>query len=290
MSKGRFLASATAMALVMSIAGPASAAVPPGTLDANHACSGSDCNVPDASYPSVNAPVGPGSTDAASLGQTFTPATSGHLTGVSLDVGVYSGDTVVVPASLTVEIVTTDGGGVPQIANVLASENVATGTADWPAAGDHGWLDVTFSSPPAVTAGHVYAIVLGPSALPANPWMLWEIDSTSAGAYSDYAGGEAYGGSLYHGTGSWVWNTMYSWLADGGTGTADFAFRTYVEAPAATASPGATFVPTQPPTDIVSVARTETATQGWLGLLIAVVGFAAVAFAVASVRPARRRR
>ena len=312
MSMGRLLASSTAVALLMALAAPALAAVPPGTLDANHACSGAACNVQGkVFYPSVNAPVSPGSTDAVTLGQTFKPTVSGGLTGVSIDVGRLSG--VVVPVTLTVQVVTIDGGGVPQIGNVLASEDIATGTADWPSAGNHGWLDVTFSSPPAVTAGQGYAIVLGPSALSATPWLTWEIDSTSDGAYADYADGEAYGGSLDRTTGNWVWNRMFDWLAGSGTGNADFAFRTYVEAAAPTATPTAqpTATPTAqptatgttqptdgtpsvdvtiPPTDVAGAARTETATPGWLALLVVLGGITAALLPVNRLRQVRRRR
>lgn len=221
--------SAAAGLLVLGAATAALAAT--GTLDQQHACAGDVCNDQTA-YPNVNAPVAPGSTQAVTLAQTFTPGVSGQLTDVGLFVAVLDG--VVYPASLEVRIVELDGSGNPDMSgSPLASTNVPI--ASLPAPGTTAWAEVAFAAPATLVAGTTYAIALGPSPLGSAPWMLWQMDVSSTGAYADYAGGEAMGASLPN-AGSWTWNLMYDWVAGSGTGTADFAFRTYMVEAAATPS------------------------------------------------------
>jgi hypothetical protein len=235
-------------------------------------------------YQSVNAPVVPGSTDAVTLAQTFTAGVSGTLTDVSLYVSVLAGDGMSYPANLTVAVVGLDGSGHPEMGGTpLGSADVPV--ADLPGPGVTGWFDVSFLTPFAVVAGSRYAIVLGASTLGTNPWLSWEMDSSSAGAYMDYPGGEAMAASVPSG-GSWTWNDLYDWVANGGTGTADMAFRTYVQAAAATPTP---LIPTPPPTDTVAAGPARTDSQGWLALLATLGVIATVAIVGDRVRTAARR-
>jgi hypothetical protein len=294
--------SAAAGLLVLGAATSALAAS--GSLDQQHACAGDVCNDASTAYPSVNAPVAPGSTQAVTLAQTFTPGVSGQLTDVGLFVGVLAGQDVTYPASLEVRIVPLDGSGNPDMsASPLASTSVPI--ASLPAPGTTGWAEVAFASPATLVAGTSYAIALGPSPLGNAPWLIWQMDVSSAGAYADYAGGEAMGASLPN-AGSWTWNLLYDWIAQGGTGTADFAFRTYmVEAqatptpaptptPTPTPTPGPTAsagAPTPPPTSVVDEPTTDT--TGPIGTIIALLAVTAMGGLVISLvrpRPSRPHR
>jgi hypothetical protein len=217
-----------------------------GNLDQQHVCAGGTCNDQTTGYPSVNAPVAPGSTQAVTLAQTFTPGVSGQLTDVSLSIGVLTGQGIVYPASLEVRIVELGGSGYPDMtASPLASTDIPI--AALPAPGTTGWVDVAFATSATLVAGTTYAIALGPTPLASTPWMIWQMDVSSAGAYADYAGGEAMGASLPN-AGSWTWNLMYDWVATVGSGTADFAFRTYMVEAAPTPTPTPSSTPTPTPT------------------------------------------
>lgn len=282
--------SAAAGLLVLGAATSALAAS--GSLDQQHACAGDVCNDTTTAYPSVNAPVAPGSTQAVTLAQTFTPGVSGQLTDVGLFVGVLAGEGVVYPASLEVRIVPLDGSGNPDMsASPLASTDVPI--ASLPAAGTTGWVEIAFAAPATLVAGTAYAIALGPSPLGSAPWLVWHLDVSSAGAYVDYAGGEAMGASLPN-AGSWTWNLLYDWIAQGGTGTADFAFRTYMIEAQATPSPEPTspaVVPTLPPTTIADQPTTDTTEPiGTIVALLAVTAIGGVVISLVRPRPSRRHR
>jgi hypothetical protein len=259
--------------LVLTAATSAMAAT--GTLDQQHACAGDVCNDETTAYPSVNAPVAPGSTQAVTLAQTFTAGVSGQLTDVSLYLGVLGGQGVVYPASLEVRIVALDGSGNP---NMSASPLASTGVpiASLPAPGTTGWVEIAFASPATLVAGTTYAIALGPSPLASTPWLVWQMDVSSAGAYVNYAGGEAMGASLPN-AGSWTWNLMYAWVAGSGTGTADFAFRTYMVEAAPTST----------------VDQPTTGTTEPIGTIVALVMVTAIGGLVIGLvrpRPSRGRR
>jgi hypothetical protein len=287
--------SAAAGLLVLGAATTALAAS--GTLDQQHACAADVCN-DESAYPDVNAPVAPGSTQAVTLAQTFTPGVSGQLTDVSLFVAVLSGQGVVYPASLEVRVVELDGSGNPDVgATPLASTSVPI--ASLPAPGTTAWVEIAFASPATLVAGTTYAIALGPSPLGSAPWLVWQMDVSSAGAYVDYAGGEAMGASLPN-AGSWTWNLMYDWVAGSGTGTADFAFRTYVvaAAPTPTPTPASSAEPTTsadavtpPPTSIVDQPTTGTAEPiGTIIALLAVTAIGGLVVGLVRPRPSRGRR
>jgi hypothetical protein len=282
--------SAAAGLLVLTAATSAMAAT--GTLDQQHACAGDVCNNETTAYPSVNAPVAPGSTQAVTLAQTFTPGVSGQLPDVSVFVSVLGGDGVVYPTSLEVRIVELDGSNNPDMtASPLASTSVPI--ASLPAAGTTGWVEIAFASPATLVAGTTYAIALGPSPLANAPWMIWQMDDSSAGAYVDYVGGEAMGASRPDG-GSWTWNLLYDWVAGSGTGTADFAFRTYMIEAQATPSPEPTasaVVPSMPPTSTVDQPTTGTTEPiGTVAALLAMTAIGGLVIGLVRPRPSRGRR
>jgi hypothetical protein len=284
--------STSAAAGLLVLGAVTSAFAASGSLDQQHACAGDVCNDESTGYPSVNAPVAPGSTQAVTLAQTFTAGVSGQLTDVGLFIGVLAGQDVVYPASLEVRIVELDGSGNPDMSAVpLASTDVPI--ASLPAAGTTGWVEIAFASPASLVAGTTYAIALGPSPLGNAPWMVWQMDVSSAGAYANYAGGEAMGASLPN-AGSWTWNLMYDWVTDGGSGTADFAFRTYMVEARATPSPkpsASAALPTLPPTSTAD--RPTTGTTEPIGTVVALLAVAAIgglAIGLVRPRPSRGRR
>ena len=287
------------MILSMAAAGSALAAAPPGTLDQKHECGAAPahCNVADtAKYPQWYSQNGTGNAAGflVTLGQTFKAGITGKLTGVELYAEGLDAST---PASFDVHIVATSG-GIPQAGSVLASATVQTSllrsTPDW--------IPVTFSTPPSVTSGTTYAIVLADAhwdngqLAAVQPWLLWEMDSdTGSPAYTDYAGGEAMAATKDPNVATHTWELMFQILNDGGSGHADFAFRTYVQAaapgPTPTATPTPTrFVPTQPPTDATPAGQSGSSASGVLPVILALGGLAAVALLAPRRRGAARRR
>jgi hypothetical protein len=286
MARRRVAACAAAILLTLTAAGSALAVIP-GTLDQHHECAGSDCNTPnDATYPAWYSGNGTGNNDATAgetIAQTFTAGHTGPLTAVSLFLAGIDGGTV--PASFVVGVTNVDGSGMPNLASAIASGTVVTSGTTIGSSMTPAWVTVTFASPPTVTAGHKYAVVLQVATWNQTPaWMRWAIDSTSSAGYPNYAGGEAVAATRAKSTDPWSWQAMFSVLNDGGIGTADFAFRTYVGAAAVTPSPT---IPSQPPTD----ATAPLAGAGGAGgaLLVGVLALVAAA-ALALPRPRGRRR
>jgi hypothetical protein len=262
-------------------------AVIPGTLDQSHDCATTDCNTANtATYPTWYSGNGTGNNDATAqetLAQTFTAGATGPLNAVSLYLGGIDGSAV--PATLAVAVVNTDGAGAPNLGSVLASGNLTTGGTSLASSATPGWFTLVFSTPPTVTSGHKYAIVLAPATWnQAAAWMRWGIDSSQAGAYTDYAGGEAYAATRPQSSAAWSWETMNAVLTDGGQGTADFGFRTYVGAAVPTPSPT---LPSVPPTDTATPGGSSggAGTLGLFGLLALV---AAAGLVVPSLGRKRR--
>jgi len=133
------------------------------------------------------------------VGQTFTPAISGNLT--KLDINLFCSGCSGPDTPVTVEIRTTSG-GVPT-ATVLASTTIPGFSVANPA-----FYTATFSSPPALTAGTSYAI-------------LARVTTARAGSYNaTFAAGNPYsGGVLVFGDGT-LWGSMPS---------DDLGFRTYMQ-------------------------------------------------------------
>jgi hypothetical protein len=140
-TRPRFLLAAIAVPLLvmagMTIAAPADADAPSGTLDQSNPNTGAYGYIP----------LEP----AEDMVQTFTAGISGTLPAVEL--GEYAGTN---NGAGTVQIVTVNQSGTPT-QDVLA-------TAALPANPAGGWATVDFTSPPQVLAGTQYGIVIDPSA------------------------------------------------------------------------------------------------------------------------------
>lgn len=294
MARRRVAAGIAAILLTLTAAGSALAIVP-GTLDQQHACAAADCNTPtEGFYPHWYSGNGTGNNDSTAeetIGQTFMAGKTGPLTAVSLFLAGIDGAPP--PASFTVGVTAVSGSGMPNLASVLATGTVTTSATTLSSSMIPAWVTVVFATPPTVTAGQKYAIVLGVSPWSGvNAWMRWAIDSSNTAAYTDYTGGEAVAATRPRSIDPWSWQTMASILSDGGAGTADFAFQTFVGAPAATPSPTAPptpspTLPSQPPTDGTQAHVAGTGSGG--ALLVGVLALVAMA-ALAVPRPRRRRR
>src|SRR3974390_1470483 len=272
MTRRRLAAALAALALTLGAAGTALAVIP-GTLDQSHDCVATHCNTANtALYPHWYSGNGTGNNDSTgrvTLGQTFTAGRSAHLTAVSLYLAGIDG--AAPPATFTVGVVATDSQGVPNLGSAIAAGSVTTADTTIATSTDPAWVTVVFATPPTVTAGHKYAIVLGLAGWQDQAWMRWALDTTvGEGAYTDYAGGEAMAATQPKSSDPWNWQTMISVLTDGGSGTADFGFRTYV---AAATTPSA--VPTQPPTDAAT--PTQTTSGGGATAVFALLAVVAVA-------------
>jgi hypothetical protein len=165
---------------------------------------------PDQSnLPSV---VGCSDYSSSPLAQTFTAGQTGPLTGVDL----WMNEDGIAAVTLSIEGTTA---GKPD-GTVLA-------TASATPLGSGAWVDFSFSSPPTVTAGNMYAIVFN---MP---------------LYSHICGAGAYAGGR-------AWDYDAAWFSYGGD-TGEFAFQTYVDAAAPTAatpSPTPSPVPTASPSPV----------------------------------------
>lgn len=246
----RGLAAAVAAGVfALAVAGSALAVVPAGTLDQHHECAATDCNVSGvAAYPHWYSQNGSAEGDVVNLGQTFTAGVTGKLTKVELYLQLRD---ATIPASFDVHVVST-AAGVPQNGTVLATATVSTSGGSWASVGTAAWIPVVFAAPPTVTAGKKYAIILSDAAFLRNSWLVWEMDSdTGTPAYTDYAGGDALASIKASADATDTWASMFEILNDGGSGNADFAFRTFVAAAAPTPTPTAV-IPSAPPTDALA--------------------------------------
>jgi hypothetical protein len=231
MMRRRFAMAASGVLAILALTGgSALAAVDPATLDQGQ----SDTSANGAYWGT-----------AYTLAQTFTPAVSGTLTAVSLNVGVNTPDAVnVVPAvagDVTVGIYATS-------ADVPTGSALATGAI---AAGEiPAWYDLELASPPTVAAGTVYAIV---AKVGVGDFINW----TGHCDGDVYTRGEAL--ILDEST----WQTIPAWaVANDASSNAceeDFAFRTYVTAPQATAQPTVAVTPPPTGTGTLPESRTDSA-------------------------------
>lgn len=147
--------------------------------------------------------------EGRSTAQTFTAGRSGPLDQVELVLARQGSPAV----DLTVEIRTVLPSGAPS-AEVLAEATVPTATP--PAFPSRDWIRITFTDPATVEAGSKYAIVAHAPAAPLD----------------DY-GWFGVGVNVYSGGSGWISSDSPSgetWLDPGDV--PDFAFRTYVAAPA----------------------------------------------------------
>jgi hypothetical protein len=147
-----------------------------------------------------SADTGSTSTGGSLQAQTFTAGITGPLSGVDLSF-VY-GD----PGTTTVNVSLQ---GVQNVAGQMVPDGTPRATAsasvtspDW---STWNWFHFSFSSPPSVTAGTMYAIVFDPGLAGAH------------GASADnYAGGQA-----------WGLSPQTTWVPVGNL--SDFGFRTYIQ-------------------------------------------------------------
>jgi len=144
-------------------------------------------------------------------GQTFTPAVSGLLTQVDINM-FCSGCTGTIP-NLTLSIRATAGG-------IPTGADLASGTIPGFNNGASAYYTATFGTPPTLTAGTMYAIVIRPTANPApGTYALTRSGTASLGA-SVYPGGTRVSGA----TSGTVWSIPLT----GGVST-DAGFVTYMD-------------------------------------------------------------
>lgn len=149
-------------------------------------------------------------------GQTFTPAVTGVLTKVDINL-FCSGCTGTTP-NLTLSVRATSGG-------LPTGADIASGTLGGFSSGAAGFYTVTFGSPPTLNAGTQYAVVIRPTANPsAGTYALTRSGSSTTGS-DVYAGGTRVVGASS--------GTVWSIATTGGV-TTDAGFKTYVQAGYAT--------------------------------------------------------
>ena len=139
-------------------------------------------------------------------GQTFTAGLTGLLTQVDINL-FCSGCTGTIP-NLTLSLRATSG-------NLPTGADIVSGTVPGFNSGASGYHTVTFGSPPTVTAGTVYALVIHPVANPSAG-----IYALTRSATNVYAGGRRVASS----------DSGVTWTAPlTGGQTTDAGFRTYVQ-------------------------------------------------------------
>ena len=136
--------------------------------------------------------------------QSFTPANSGQLVKISLYLKKTGS-----PTNRTVRLITNNSGNPSK--TLVAAGSYGTLTASQVSQASYGWIDVTLNTPPTVTAGTKYWIVID-SFLDSDNYFIWGKDS-----------GDTYAG----GTGKYSpnWNAASpSWS----TANGDFGFRVWL--------------------------------------------------------------
>ncbi|HBB95950.1 MAG TPA: hypothetical protein DC054_11225, partial [Blastocatellia bacterium] len=145
-------------------------------------------------------------------GQTFTPAVSGNLTKVDINL-FCSGCTGTTP-NLTLSLRNTSG-GLPTGADIASA--TITGFSN---GGVASYFTATFASPPTLTAGTRYAIVIRPTANPSPGTYALTRSGTSTVGADVYSGGSRVTGA----TSGTVWSIPLT----GGVNT-DTGFRVFVD-------------------------------------------------------------
>lgn len=154
---------------------------------------------------------GVGITTTTYGGQTFTPAVSGNLTKVDINL-FCSGCTGTTP-NLTLSIRNTSG-SLPTGADIASA--TITGFSNGGAA---SYFTATFASPPTLNAGTQYAIVIRPTANPSPGTYALTRSGTSTAGADVYSGGTRVSGA----TSGTVWSIPLT----GGVNT-DTGFRVYI--------------------------------------------------------------
>lgn len=147
--------------------------------------------------------------DRLDVVQSFKPGVSNYLSKVSLKLKKYG-----TPADITVRIMG-DNGGMPHKNNVLASGTLTANLVT----GQYGFVDVTFTTSPYLTADTPYWIMLDTSSNNSNYWS-WSADSLQG-----YTGGSGLWTSNWQAKNP-VWNTI---MADLGFKTFMGGVATYIQ-------------------------------------------------------------
>ncbi|HET6843291.1 MAG TPA: Ig-like domain repeat protein [Candidatus Angelobacter sp.] len=164
---------------------------------------------------------GVGITTTTFGGQTFTPAVTGQL--IKADINLFcSGCTGTTP-NLTLSLRATSG-------NLPTGADLASATITGFSSGSAVYYTGTFSSPPTLTAGTKYALVIRPTVNPSPGTYALTRSGTSTAGSDVYAGGTRVAGA----TSGTVWSIPLT----GGVST-DAGFRVFIQS--GFASPG-TFV------------------------------------------------
>ena len=145
-------------------------------------------------------------------GQTFVPSKSGTVTDVSLQL-FCSGCTGTTP-NLTVSIRATTGSPA-----VPTGPDLATATISGFSSGGAGEYSASFASPPAVTAGTAYAIVIRPNSNPSAGTYAYLCSCSPPSDSNPYANGRRVTSA----------DSGSNWTADTTSGGRDLAFTATVE-------------------------------------------------------------
>ncbi len=169
-------------------------------------------------------------------GQTFTPAVTGQLT--RIDVNLFcSGCTGTTP-NLTLSIRATSGG-------LPTGADIASATITGFNSGASAFYTANFGSPPTLTAGTQYALVIRPTANPSPGTYALTRSGTSTAGADVYAGGTRVSGA----TSGTVWSIPLT----GGVST-DAGFKTYMNTGfAATGNLVSSLKDSNPPTGFTPV-------------------------------------
>jgi hypothetical protein len=139
-------------------------------------------------------------------GQTFTPAVTGKLTRVDLD--LFCSSCTGTTPNITVSIRATSGGA-------PITPDLATATITGFSSGSGGFLSANFSVPPTLTAGTRYAIVFRPVANPSAGTYAYVCSCTPNS--NPYANGQIVQSNLSGANNSWSGSTT------------DMGFKTYMQ-------------------------------------------------------------
>jgi len=155
-------------------------------------------------------------------GQTFTAGKSGSLSRIDLNMGCFGDGCAAALPSVIVSVRATSG-GLPTGGDLapVATFRLTTGTQTW--------YSANFTSPPTVTSGTKYAIVIRPSQRLADYSALVLSDTASKNAQGLVVGNDVYGGGavVFSTTSGSSW-TVEGQQAGGAAPSVDGAFKTYI--------------------------------------------------------------
>lgn len=144
-------------------------------------------------------------------GQTFTPAVTGQL--AKADINLFCSMCGGTTPNLTLSVRATSGG-------VPTGADLASATLPGFSSGASAYYTGTFATPPTLTAGTMYALVIRPTANPSAGTYALTRSGTMAMGADVYAGGTRVAGTSS--------GTVWSIPSTGGV-TSDAGFRTYMQ-------------------------------------------------------------